>query len=354
MATQKKTSNQCRALVAAALAVLCLVTFFAQRGADGVRVERADELVYLPNEKLLNHFTAGMSSVVADLLWLRCVQFTAVTVKGGHNFAWLNQMLNTIVRMDPYFADVYRYGGIFLASIKADDDGGLELLQRGIVARPDVWEIPYEAAMIYLLNRREEPESRRLAAHYLGMAASTGKAPKLVTELAASLQGEYNLDEIEGDMWASLQRSGDRFLEELAERKQQELGIRKNLRTLNDNIARFRAETGRAPESLDALLDAGYFGEQHRGNRALLQDPLGGRYFLGPGGEALNTSLLDNAMNKELERMRGGLKRYQEVEGGWPRHLDELVDKGYIAKIPAHPHPGRNWTYSPESGEVGG
>ena len=35
-----------------------------------------EELLYLPNENLLNHFTAGLSSVVADLLWLRTIHYT--------------------------------------------------------------------------------------------------------------------------------------------------------------------------------------------------------------------------------------------------------------------------------------
>jgi len=336
------------------VAALAGITVFAQKHADGVKPQRRDELVYLPNEKLLNHFTAGMSSVIADFLWLRCVQYTGIEIKQEKNFAWLSQMLNTIVRMDPYFTDVYRFGSIFLSAVKADDDAGLRLLQQGIVARPDRWELPYESAMIYLLNRRDEPGARKVAAHYLGMAASTGKAPKLVAEVAGTLQGEFNLDGIESDMWANLQQSDDKLLRELAERKQQELQIRKNLRTLDDNIARYTQEHGLPPASLEALIEVGYFGEQVKANpAALLNDAMGGHYVLSPDGHAQNTTLMDTERDKSLNLLRDALKKYQEAKGEYPPTLDALVDQ-YIAVVPTHPYANKAWHYDPSTGEVSG
>lgn len=336
------------------IVLLAVATVVAQRSADGVKPQRRDELVYLPNEKLLNHFTAGLSSVIADFLWLRCVQYTGIEIKQEKNFAWLSQMLNTIVRMDPYFTDVYRYGSIFLSAVKADDEAGLRLLQQGIVARPDRWELSYEAAMIYLLNRRDEPGARKVAAHYLGMAAGSGKAPRLVAEVASSLQGEFNLDGIESDMWANLQHSDDQMLRDLAARKQQELQIRQNLRTLDDNIARYRQEQGQAPTSLEALIEAGYFGDAVKANpEALLKDSLGGHYTLSPDGLAANTSLLDAERDKNLNMLRDALKKYQEAKGAYPPTLDALVEQ-YISLVPKHPYAGKAWIYNPTTGEVSG
>ncbi len=37
-----------------------------------------EELLYLPNDKLLSHFTAGLDSVVADVLWLRTIQYAVM------------------------------------------------------------------------------------------------------------------------------------------------------------------------------------------------------------------------------------------------------------------------------------
>ena len=38
--------------------------------------------------------------------------------------------------------------------LKADDDAGIDLLERGVVANPRNFQLPYELAMIFLLNRR--------------------------------------------------------------------------------------------------------------------------------------------------------------------------------------------------------
>lgn len=345
-----------RLLLSATLLALAGLTVFAQLRADAVKPVRKDELVYLPNEKLLTHFTAGLSSVIADFLWLRCVQYTGVEIKESRNFTWLTRMLNTIVRMDPYFTDVYRYGGIFLAAVKADDNAGLDLLQRGMVARPDQWTLPYEAAMIYLLNRRDEPASKRVAAIYLARAVSSGKAPKFVVDVAASLQGQYNLDDIESGMWADLAQSEDTMLRELAARKQHEQQIRKNVRTLNEVIGRFQAQAGRAPASLDELIDAGFFGAatQEPANRArFANDPLGGRYFIAADGAAYNSSLLDAERDKHLNLFREAIAKHKEKTGAAPPALEALVD-AYLPQVFPHPYPGQSWKYDPATGEISG
>ncbi|HQK77296.1 MAG TPA: hypothetical protein PKZ25_13970, partial [Candidatus Hydrogenedentes bacterium] len=99
-----------------AIGLACCV--MAQKHLDASRQTGFDEeLLYLPNEKLLNHFTGGLDSVVADLLWLQCIQYTAEEFKGDHKYVWLNHMTDPITRLDPYFVDVYRYGGVFLAAL---------------------------------------------------------------------------------------------------------------------------------------------------------------------------------------------------------------------------------------------
>jgi hypothetical protein len=58
------------AAIAAVVAVSFTCTIAAQKRIDGMRRDRpaGDELLYLPNERLLNSFTCGLSSVVADVL----------------------------------------------------------------------------------------------------------------------------------------------------------------------------------------------------------------------------------------------------------------------------------------------
>jgi hypothetical protein len=220
---------------ALALPLLAAALLYAGVVASQTRLDAArramappgEELLYLPNERLLTHFTAGMSGVIADLLWIQCVQYTAAEAKGARNFTWLNHMVNTVVRLDPHFTDAYRYGGMFLAALKADDNASLDLLHRGMIMQPMAWELPYEAAMVYLLNRRDAPEGPKRAAIYLARSAATGKAPPFVADIAAQLQGEYNLLDVEEQMWRNILRSPDALLHDLALEKLRELERRR-------------------------------------------------------------------------------------------------------------------------------
>jgi hypothetical protein len=328
------------------VALLFALAVAAQRGADHARAAAADEeLLYLPNEKLLNHFTGGLSSIVADMLWLKCVQYVGTQVQGDRDFTWLNHMLNTVVRLDPYFKDAYRYGGMFLAALRADSDAGLDLLERGMVQCPDAWELPYEAAMIHLLNRRDQPGALQRVAYFLSMSAATGKAPGMVLELAQRLQSEYNMVDIEREMWAGLLESGDRLLSEMAARKLIELRLREACDIMNERAAHFTAAQGRLPASLEELAGG-------RLPPELLEDPLGGRFFLDASGRVWNTSILDEELHQRRGVLRNAIEKFRNQQGVWPPRIESLVEARLLNTIPPHPYPDQAWRYDPATGEI--
>lgn len=304
-----------------------------------------DELLYLPSEKLLDHFTAGMSSIIADFLWISCIHYTAQHFKGDGKFTWLNHMCNMITRLDPYFVSVYRYGGIFLAAVKADDDASIDLLKRGMVRNPDAWELPYEIAMTYLLNRGAQPDSPVHAARYLGMAVETGKAPAFVAEVAASLQSAHNLTDIERSMWEKTRTSEDPFLQELAERKLVELDLRENCAVLNKAIAAYAGRYNRPPDKLEDLI-AGQIVDR------LPRDPVGGTFFIDARGAAQNTTVLDSQTARTLNALRTAIGSYKKLKGQFPASLDDLVKARIMDALPPHPYANRACQYDPNTGEI--
>lgn len=330
--------------VCLALAFTCTVT--AQRRLDSMHGRTAgEELLYLPNEHLLTHFTARMSSVIADVLWIQCLQYTAKHFRGDHQFTWLNHMCTMITRLDPYFVPAYRYGGIFLAMLKADDSACIDLLERGMVRNPDAWELPYEVAMTYLLNRPDHPDSAIHAARYLAMAVETGKAPQFVVDLAANLQAQHDLTEVERAMWENTRHSEDQLMRDLAERKLQELALRETCAQLDKAIAFYTARRGRAPAALDDLVAGGVL-------PALPVDPLGGTYFMDATGRAQNTTILDERTARALNGIRGGVRAFEKRHGRLPSELRELLTGQIMPEIPRHPYADRTWQYDPSNGEV--
>lgn len=330
--------------LAAAGATVCFVlAIAAQRHADLAKPPAAkSQLLYLPNEKLLNHFTAGMSSVIADLLWLDCVQYVASEVKSDRDFRWLNQMLDTVTRLDPYFVDAYRYGGMFLAALKADDNAGLELIERGMIRNPRAWELPYEAAMMYLLNRGQQPEAKRAAALYLSMSAATGNAPQHITDLAVALQSQYDLADIERQMWRDLLASNDSLLRDVAARKLVELDLRAVLLDLNKRTELYKDRTGQMPRNLEDLVEAGFI-------IRVPEDPLGGRFFVDKDGVVQNSSLLDDLERQRRESIERAIARFEQKYQEHPQSLNDLLYFGLLKQIPSHPY-DRDWRYDPASG----
>ena len=317
-----------------------------QRRMDAIRAPQFDdELLYLPNERLLDHFTAGMGSVVADLLWLQCLQYTGKHFRGDHEFTWLNHMCEMITRLDPYFVPAYRYGGVFLAMLKADDDACIRLLRKGMARNPDAWELPYEAAMTYLLNRPDRPDSPAQAAWYLALATQTGTAPPFVLEFAESLQRKHNLLDVERQMWEAMLKSDDQLLRDVAERKLILVELRAACENLDQAVARYAADHGAPPTKLADLVSAGLVKSEPR-------DPLGGRFFIDAGGRVRNTSVLDEQTERAQKILQGAIGSFKEKNGRWPASLGELSGSGVIAEMPPHPYPGQQWRYDPKTGKV--
>lgn len=304
-----------------------------------------DEVLYLPNEKLLNHLTGGLNTVISDLLWLNCIQYTAREHHGQRHFTWLEAMLTTATRLDPYFADVYRLGSIFLAALRADADASIRLAENGMLNNPHHWQLPYEAAMVYLMNKREEPNARYMAARYLSMSVATGTAPGGIANLTAKLQDEFDLTEIEQDTWREMLQSDDKFLRELAERKLVEIDLRRVCRIMNEALEAFKTAQGRAAASLDELVQA-------RLLKYIPKDPLGGSFFLGIDGVAYNTTLLDDVVIRTLNPMINALDVYHQRHQSYPPTLQALVETGLLKEIPKHPYPDRQWQYNSATGEV--
>jgi hypothetical protein len=331
-------------LVCAAVCFAAAVVF--QVGADRARgADRGTSVLYLPNEKLLNHATVGLSTIVADFLWLHCIQYIAVENREMRNFTWLETMVLTTVRLDPHFKDAYRFGAIFMSALKADVDASTRLLHIGIPENPRAWELPYELGMNYLMNRRDEPDARRYAAYYLGMSAATGRAPEFVAVTAAKLQSDYNLDNVEEDMWRQMLESPDKIMRDLAERKLKEMQIRGIIPVLNQAAGLYHGKTGRWPETMEDLKREGIVQNDP-------PDPLGGHYFFGPDGKALSTTLLDNQKKVDQGTIEQAIRDYRDKKDQWPESLEALIREGLLTEIPANPYPGKNWKYDPAKGTV--
>ncbi|MCH7960225.1 MAG: hypothetical protein IID08_08840 [Candidatus Hydrogenedentes bacterium] len=322
------------------------VAAICQNNLDALRAERLEEeLLYFPNEKLLTHLTAGLDSIAADLLWLRTIKYTVAEFHNPQRkFLWLEHMCTTVAVLDPYFEDAYVFGGTFMASIGADDRA-LEFLKSGLVNNPDSWKIPFEIAKIFLLNRRDEPESLEQVIHYLTLVAERSDDPEFFMNWIHKIQAKGNLSGEARSVWEEVAKnSTDEFMRELARSKLTKLDIGDTITIHKGALDRFRAARGRSPAHLDELVRAGYL-------TGLPTHPDHGRYFLDRNGDIRNSILVESRSHELRTILARHIQAFKQEKSRYPDGLAELED--YMgAPIPPHPDELREWEYDPLSGTL--
>ena len=335
-------------IIASVVVVLGSMGFigFSQSRIDALHEEALeDELLYIPSNTLLTHFTAGMSNVVADMLWIETIQYT---VKEFHDpqrkFTWLEQMCHAVTDLDPYFEGVYVNGGMFLSSVGADEKA-LKLLKKGFVRNPESWEIPYEMVKVYVLNRRDQPQSPAITTHYLRMLAERHEHPEMYLSWARRIQEQNDLKKEGRAIWEDvIKNSKDEFVRELAEHNLRVLIIRDDVDTLNALVVEFAAQAGRNPTRLDELVTAGLLA-------SLPVEDEYGRYSIDAAGEVQHTILLQERAEGMLLSLNAlGFDVSQDM-GRHARDLAEWVE--WIGEdLPEHPVPGEVWRYDPKTGRL--
>ncbi len=320
--------------------------FFAQGRVDALRKETMEsELLYIPNKSVLKHLTAGMSNVVADLLWIETIQYTVHEYHSAEGkFAWLDHMLNATVDLDPRFVGAYSHGGMFLSAI-GSDERALRLLERGYLSNPQSWEIPYEIVKLYTLNRRNEPDSPRLAAHWLRIMAPHHQYPQLYFDWARQIEQKNNLAGQSRAIWEDvIANATDPFVREVAERNLRVLIADDTAKAFQKLAERYTTEQGHAPESLDEFVRLGWIAE-------MPAEKTYGRFFIDAEGKIQSIVVLEDTRDRMLLGMNTQLKVMSDERGRKPANLDEFGE--WLGNpVPPDPVPGGTWNYNPATGSI--
>lgn len=306
-----------------------------------------DELLYFPNAKSLRYFTAGLDNVVADFMWYRTVQYTAQEFNSQEKkFEWLDHMVGIVTSLDPHYIDAYRYGGLFLALIDAEELS-IPILKEGFRNNPLSWEIPYELHTIYLMNRRDQEGSRVIASHYALLVAERHENDyrQFYIELAQSLlSGEDMHDEAIAIMTIAVRDATDPFLKKQAETRLLYAHIEKNLSVLRKTAALYVSSIGKPIESIEDLIDAGLIDTSG-------ENADEGEYFVDASGFIQNEVIVANIESRLRSRINRHLREFQEEIGRNPRSLDELTT--HRGKPPyGHPLPDKDWVYNSATDEL--
>ena len=328
------------------IAGLFATAVLIQRQIDQMRrAAVGDELLYIPSKAILKHLTAGMSNIVADLLWIETIQYT---VGEFHNperkFQWLDHMLSATTDLDPYFEGVYVNGGMFLSAI-GRDERAMDYLKAGFISNPESWQLPHEIVKVYTLNRRNEPGAAAVAPYYLRMVAERHQYPQLYLNWARQIQERHDLAAQSREIWEDVIRTAkDPFVREVAQKNLQLLvagDVEKALQQLCDT---YRETFGLPPTSLDELVTLGWID-------GLPSDAGHGEFIIDADGRVSSMLVLKDRLERMLMQINAKIRVETEKHGRKPKDLSEL--EAWVGDtIIEYPIPGEDWTYDPVTGTV--
>lgn len=191
-------------------------------------VEDRAELTYFPAGPWVRVVSLGHTSLAADLVWLRAIQYYGEHRRTDRDYPFVDNLFETLFLLDPAFENGYLFGALVLVGDLQDLDGALQMLQRGIDANPSSWRLVFEYGFFCYVHAKDPDR----AAPHLARAAAMEGAPDWVRRLAAYSAKKAGRREMAIALWieifqntenAEIQRVAAQYLAELGVAEYQEI-----------------------------------------------------------------------------------------------------------------------------------
>jgi tetratricopeptide (TPR) repeat protein len=240
----------------------------ALAGWSGLRLEAMDELgspgddlLYLPNGRMLRVASLGQAPVIADAIYLWAIQFYS-NYEREDRFKYVEHVFGDVIgELDPDYIDPYWIGALILAVEARDLEAAHRLLDKGFERNPEAWILPYLAGWeAYFVGRYD------LAREYFEKAAAVPDAPPRVLRMIAGMEARAgDLDESRA-LWQEVidDPRSDAPTRAIAERKVREYTVRLAVRACTEAVGTFQEQNGRWPDSLGEAVAAGYLSDVPR------------------------------------------------------------------------------------------
>ncbi len=228
-----------------------------------------EEILYLRSSDQVRRLFPGFEMLMADLYWIRTVQYFGTQTLAGRRFELLQPLLDITVGLDPKFEMAYRYGAFFLAESAPGGAGQPEaavaLLDRGLRLLPRAWYMHQNRAfVVYLYLGDKERAARGLEA-----AVQDPGAPFWLKTMAAAFYAQGGRRDLSRRIWLRLvEEFQDERFQNMARAKVQLIDALDEVDALNALAQDIASKTGNLPPSLRDLVAAS-------GGRLPLLDPAG-------------------------------------------------------------------------------
>lgn len=250
-----------RLLLGVALMLVVAIGLQIVRDRQWTPFQPAASLMWLHAGPMARRLSLGYDNLLADVYWMRTVVYYGgvrrVEDERVRNYDLLYPMLEMVTTLDPDFKVAYRFGAIFLTEAYPNGPGrpdqAIDLLQRAIARHPDGWEYMHDIGFVHYwwLGDYEN------AALWFRKAGALPGAPTWLKPLAATTLAEGGNRDLSRQMWRQMREGSDvDWIRRSAEQRLTQLDALDAIDQLAPVIARFKATTGRSPQSWAELVAA--------------------------------------------------------------------------------------------------
>lgn len=238
------------------LTLLLLVVSLAYR-IDLGRSSREliGELMYFPSGFALRALSMGYYGPLADLVWIRFIQYYGEHRLTDAKFEYMYHILDILTTLDPRFTYAYTLGGLMLTHDAGRPDQAKRLLKKGMRVYPESWRIPFIYGFIHYVFLREY----HVAEPYFRIAAQRPNAPDLPKRWAAYLLYMHLGDlQTSLSLWIDLYNNSQNPEEKkIAKSYIKKIKMMMDIKLLNQKTIEFRNKQGRYPRVLQELVTTG-------------------------------------------------------------------------------------------------
>lgn len=306
------------------------------------------------NSSTLKRLSLGYGELIADIYWIRALQYFSNTKSININPSELYKYFDIITDLDPKFVNAYRFGGSFLADKPplglGEIELGVKLFDKGRGNNPENFRIPLDEAFIYFLYTEDLEKSAELfnEASEKKVLSDTRRASiKGMAALAMSKSGNLRLSI---EIWTYIYNfSEDENRRNFALQNLIQIKTIEYENQLTEALRNYHKDNNRVPQDLYTLEKKGYIAkfpplEQYSGEFIIIEDQLLVR----------NKQLAAEEYRDALRLLNSRSRKFKRVYNRFPKDLEELkvfVYRSDIIKYPKHPY-GREFQYNPQTGNV--
>jgi tetratricopeptide (TPR) repeat protein len=267
-------------------------------------IVQIEGLAQLPKGEYLKPALLGYHHLGADILWLKLVQVIGKKRNGADEYEWMYHALDVLTALDPQYAYAYYAGGVILGDLANRPDLSNRLLEKGVKANPEAWNIPFLLGYNYYFLLGDSAKG----AEYIMEAARRPDGPSYLPGLATRMAAEAGSpDTALAFLEARLRETQDPEMREVLAKRMKEVIIERDIRILESAVDAYRTQHQALPATLTDLVVTGAL-------PMLPQEPFGGDYRLDSKTGSVSSSTHPKRLRTFFKRPKPLSYRFPNVQ----------------------------------------